>query len=99
MNGILMMGSPMNKPKYQHDCDECVFLGTFQNEQDTDLYWCGEKKGILPTVIARFSDEGSDYASGMCFGRIHANEPSSSIGEAYRRAIARGLDVGEYDDA
>ena len=45
-------------PRFKHDCDQCVCLG---RHGDADLYYC--PKG--PTVIARYSDEGSDYVSGM----------------------------------
>ncbi|MBU6454132.1 MAG: hypothetical protein KGS72_20295 [Cyanobacteria bacterium REEB67] len=38
------------------------------------------------TVIAPFSDEGSNYTSGLCFvGRVEA------LTEAHRHAIAKGL--------
>ena len=82
----------MNKPKYLHDCESCVFLGAFQNETDVDLYWC--RQNGSPTIIARFSDEGSDYESGILSGLIDCADPTSSIGEAYRLAVIRGFDVG-----
>lgn len=44
--------------KYQHDCDQCRFLGTFL---DLDVYVCG--KFGPRSIIARFGDDGSDYAS------------------------------------
>lgn len=54
------------KPTYTHDCDSCQFLGTVNvQERVTDLYYCGKE----PTLIARYSSEGSDYASGLCFGQ------------------------------
>jgi hypothetical protein len=44
-------------PRHEHDCDRCVFLG---QHEEFDLYVCpGE-----PTLLARRSDEGSDYWSG-----------------------------------
>lgn len=54
---------------FLHDCDNCVYLGHWHEEPVTDdsriadLYWCAQSG--FPTVIARFSDEGSDYTSGM----------------------------------
>jgi hypothetical protein len=57
------------KPKFLHDCSKCVYLGTtitgvFQDNKQTnrfvDHYICGR------TVLARFSDEVSDYASTSC---------------------------------
>lgn len=59
------------KPHYQHDCDQCVWLGsiTFPAPLSTgqapltnaDLYYCERCDG--GTVIARFSSKGSNYAS------------------------------------
>lgn len=42
------------KPKFQHDCDCCTFFGHFHGH---DVYQCGT------SLIARHSDEGSEYAS------------------------------------
>ena len=48
--------------RYKHDCEACVPLG----EHDyADLYYC-DQHGI-PTLIARYSDEGYDYISGLEF--------------------------------
>jgi len=69
-----------SKPRYQHDCDACVFLG---EHKKYDLYFCG---GDWPTVIARYSSDGPDYTSGIAF-KDHV-EP---IGEAFNRACERGL--------
>jgi hypothetical protein len=67
-------------PLYRHDCDACQFLGRWNNQ---DLYYCDGE----PTVIARRSDDGPDYTSGLCF----ANGAVPSLTEAKRRAIAAGL--------
>lgn len=48
------------KPRYQHDCQVCVFLGHYDG---SDLYFCPQHG--IKTVIARFSDLGPDYASGL----------------------------------
>ena len=55
----------MPKPKYQHDCNTCIFLGQTLGEcYRVDLYFHPPfDKREKGTVIARFSDEGSDYAS------------------------------------
>lgn len=42
------------KPKFQHDCESCEFLGHFY---DHDVYRCGK------SLVARYSDEGSEYSS------------------------------------
>lgn len=47
----------MAEPRHQHDCEECVFLGTHERY---DLYYCKAN----PTVIARYGTEG-DYLSGL----------------------------------
>ncbi len=55
------------KPKYTHDCSACKFLehfeawsprtGEWATWKGADLYVCGD------TILARFSDKGSDYSS------------------------------------
>jgi len=58
----------MSTPTYKHDCTQCVFLGTATapgTPQVVDLYFCDQ--GGRPTVIARFSDDASDYQSGLGF--------------------------------
>lgn len=49
----------MKKPQFTHDCSNCQFLG---QDKEHDYYYCNSR---LPTVIARFGSEGSEYASGM----------------------------------
>jgi len=52
------------KPIYEHYCDNCVFLGTYNNK---DLYYCPVGR---TTVIARNSSDPGDYQSGMVFADI-----------------------------
>lgn len=54
-----------DRPTYRHDCVACTFLGCFRGH---DLYYC-EQHG-LPTVIARYGDEGSAYTSGMALADV-----------------------------
>ena len=68
-------------PKYKHDCSVCDFLGEYGHY---DLYFCNTE----PTVVARFSDKGADYMSGLCFTTTDGNTP---LDEAKRRAIEKGL--------
>lgn len=42
------------QPKFKHDCEDCAFLGHFNAH---DVYKCGS------SLLARYSDEGSEYAS------------------------------------
>lgn len=85
------------KPIFTHDCDSCTFLGSAVIEgKEFDLYHCAYE----PTVIARFSSEGADYASGLCFGEStlvrHLNgdaRGNKALMVAYVMAMANGLDV------
>lgn len=70
------------QPKHEHDCDTCIFLGTDENEP-VDYYY--HKEG-METLIARFSDQDSDYISGMVFVGMNP-----WITEADRRAKALGV--------
>jgi hypothetical protein len=72
------------KPRYQHDCEHCSFLGPWR---EFDLYHCAGQRTY--TLIARKSSEPADYASGAeCEGTIPA---IAVAGERARRAglIAR----------
>jgi len=71
-------------PQYQHDCKKCKFLGRFTSEGiNYDLYFCIEGNGNRPTVIARYGNEGNNYASGIMFD-------SPELTEAKRRAKTLG---------
>ena len=50
-------------PQYEHDCDRCKFLGLYYDtpKKRYDLYIC--IYGNNATIIARFSNDGSDYWS------------------------------------
>jgi hypothetical protein len=69
------------KPLFVHDCDQCIFLGSFN---DCDLYV--HTSPIWPTVIARWSSDGPDYYSGLMFA-----DTRPELGEAKRRAESLGL--------
>ena len=43
------------KPRFEHDCDKCKFIGQLEN---FDIYTCGNR-----SIIARCSSEDSDYGS------------------------------------
>lgn len=80
------------KPKFQHDCENCEFLGHFH---DHDVYKCGQSGKSL---VARFSDEGSEYASWprAIFVDMLGNEDWSEIPAA--RAIAAALSCHALGD-
>lgn len=72
----------MSRPRFTHDgCPRCVFLG---NWEDHDLYFCPQNG--MPTVLARYGDEGSHYLSG-----VEAAHLVPALGEAKRRAEINGL--------
>lgn len=63
--------------RFQHDCDTCIPLGM---TAEADLYFCPNE----PTLVARFSDEGSDYSSGICFA-----DRNPHLAEAKKLAVAK----------
>lgn len=79
-------------PKFQHDCGDCNFLG---HHRDHDLYVCRNPRDEkLSSIIARFGNEGSHYASFPVeiIRRIMAGEGAGAsktteiLIEAYKRA-------------
>lgn len=77
----------MVKPKYNHDCDKCVFLG---NWAEHDLYWCSQNG--FPTVISRHGNEPDAYTSGIDVAKTNA---LPSLAEAFKRAKYKGLVHGD----
>jgi hypothetical protein len=77
----------VEKPWYKHDCSACKFLGC---HYEYDLYWCPQPMVNVPTVIARFGDEGWEYTSGMPSASFREQLPDDPKVEAWRRAKARG---------
>ena len=78
-------GTAHSAPQFAHDHDKCVFLGPVTLEgTDADLYYCDQSG--MPTVIARFSDQDSDYTSGLVLA-----EHDPFLSEAKRRATTRGI--------
>lgn len=62
----------MPKPKFQHDCNHCKFLGHVTiNEDYYDLYIHEDDTNPEHhTFIARRSDDGSDYTSTPLFALL-----------------------------
>jgi hypothetical protein len=74
-------------PLYEHDCEDCHYLGsTTSDNENVDLYWHDEQ----PTVIARWSSEGSDYLSGLVYLE-HPGYLTGALREGYLLARDRGL--------
>jgi hypothetical protein len=65
----------MKTKRFTHDCDNCEFLGQFN---EYDLYYCED--AFEPTVVARYGDDGPEYTSG-----IHSSNPA--LVEARSRAL------------
>lgn len=73
-------------PRFAHDCVRCTFLGRFvHGGRDYDLYYA-DHGGLPDTVIARYGDDGPEYTSGLELADL-----DPALGEARRRAAARGL--------
>ena len=66
----------MEKPIHEHDCDECIYLGTVDSR---DLYVC---RGA--TVVSRWGEYGA-YSSGLWASW------NGSLRIAADRAIEKGL--------
>jgi hypothetical protein len=92
-------------PRFIHDCSSCIFLGVYDSGPQwggtCDLYFCPSCGD--GSVIARYSDEGPDYRSGMITlyapdrrTARHVDGTPADMGgyplhEAYDRVIARGM--------
>jgi hypothetical protein len=69
-------------PKFDHDCEVCTFLGTYEKH---DLYHCKQATGS--TVIARHSSDGPDYVSGMVFAKSLTQDTRADHMDASNRAL------------
>ena len=47
-------------PRYTHDCTNCQYLG---EDGDFDLYACRSVWPVRLTFLARYGDDGPEYAS------------------------------------
>lgn len=81
------------KPKHQHDCADCVYLGSMKMdtpgyEGNYDFYYCNNL-GKFPTIIAHYGD---NYLSGLVFGKNHyENGLVTPFSIAYLLAMSKGL--------
>ena len=72
-------------PDFMPDDDGLLTLAIgLCDVKHVDLYWC--EKQPRPTVIARYSDEGSDYVSGL----MHAGANKDLLA-AKKLAMRKGL--------
>jgi len=79
------------KPLFEHDCNNCVFLGRYSEEGEdlADLYWCAQLGISMPTLIVRFSDAGPDYHSVQ--PAVIDEQSIAAMQAAKRRARMKGL--------
>jgi hypothetical protein len=85
------------KPQFEHDCEDCKFLGSYDGR---DLYFC---PGGGPTIIARRSSDPPDYSSGLCFGKTSLKDmtpdrSSWALRVAYLLACDQGLITGPFTE-
>jgi hypothetical protein len=84
-------------PMYEHDCDDCQFLGTYffdERKSKYDLYF--HKGSCFPELIARFGDEPSysialSVADCAEMAERHPDRPDRPLIVAFKRAQERGL--------
>ena len=74
-------------PIYKHDCNICIYLGSYQLVLDYDLYVCKEYN----TLVARWGSEGPQYESGLALITHY-----SVIAVAARRALAYFMGIRNY---
>lgn len=91
-------------PRFKHDCEACLFISRFDGrmhddyadaeQQLFDLYFCPgriEAKLLLGSVILRYGDEGSQYASGEIDIILARSHKSSRLLDAAREILDRRL--------
>lgn len=78
-------------PVFLHDCEDCVFLGHYEEH---DLYFCPKEAGSEGTVIARWSGNGPDYASGLPFGKHPIGSCGGTHTSLLRIAYLIAADLG-----
>jgi hypothetical protein len=77
-----------SEPRYEHDCDGCMYLG---NYEELDVYYCCGSDGISGgSVILRFGDEGWEYTSSPVSCALYS-EPGLSRGSDILKRVAGEL--------
>ena len=89
---------------HQHDCTDCLYLGTcqprFEKDVPVDCYWCNYWKESNPgliSVLGRYGSEGSQYGSasppeGIAMG----TEFYSRADRWYLFSMLRAIETGLY---
>jgi hypothetical protein len=68
----------MANPHFKHDCDHCEFWGHWFGH---DVYYCGG------SIVARWGDDGPDYASSPLSVLVTEQEPGYAIEDSVRHVI------------
>lgn len=79
----------MTVPRFTHDCSLCSFLG---QDAEHDLYFCEgcfRSDIVLPSVLARFGNDGPEYISGLDVAR----QVRSALD--FEHPLARALTLAE----
>jgi len=88
--------STNEKPTFKHDCKVCRFVGKLPEVPGTatppfDVYVCPSKT-LPPTLLARYGDDGDQYASLALFPEVlrrFAKNPEDVLARAYVLAKSR----------
>lgn len=85
------------KKNFKHDCDQCVFLGDFvQNEIIYDLYWCSSVvSNSTSSLIARYGSAGPEYVSTLPPECLVGHSPSKIELEILSRGMLAGHELSE----
>lgn len=54
----------MTKPRYKHDCENCIFIG---HRNENDIYLCMTSDGV--DFVARYGNEGGKNYSTFLYNR------------------------------
>lgn len=80
-------------PNFAHTCDRCTFLGQSGGH---DLYMCDTDDELFATVIARYGNNPSEYASSparqvkRCLAELRKYADMSPIVDAFELAEQSG---------
>lgn len=79
-------------PLFKHDCNDCVYLGSYHNGKPFDLYICHQK-----TIVCRYGDIPSNYASAPIASALKLGCKSTKSADismwltAIKRAVKKNL--------
>jgi hypothetical protein len=90
INSDIVDGIKKGIPKFEHDCNKCVFHAhmTYKN-RPVDVYTRGKPSGAR-TIIVRYSSDGPDYSSGELFQCVELTNLD-------RFALSHGLELNQIE--